>query len=83
MTLLSAIIGVYDAFQRPWGPVTLLSAIIGVFDNVICVHNVVDCETSVGQFLAGVFSQDGDKFSRLHHSGQNWPCLFVERQGLS
>ena len=60
VTLLSAIIGVYSAFQRPMGPVTLLSAIIGVFDNVIGVHNVVDCETSVGQFLAGVFSQKGD-----------------------
>ena len=60
VTLLSAIIGVYGAFRRPWGPVTLLSAIIGVFGNVIGVHNVVDCETSVGQFLAGVFSQEGD-----------------------
>ena len=68
MTMLSAIIGVYGAFQRPWGPVTLLSAIIGVFDNVIGVYNIVDCETSVGQFLAGVFSQEGDQFSRLHHS---------------
>ena len=60
MTLLSAIIGAYGAFQRPWGPVTLLSAIIDVLDNVIGVHNVVDGETSVGQFLAGVFSQEGD-----------------------
>ena len=60
VTLLSAIIGVYGAFRQPWGPVTLLSAIIGVFGNVIGVHNIVDCETSVGQFLAGVFSQEGD-----------------------
>ena len=60
VSLLSAIIGVYGAFRRPWGPVTLLSAIIGVFGNVIGVHNVVDRETSVGQFLAGVFSQEGD-----------------------
>ena len=60
VTLLSAIIGVYGAFRRPWGPVTLLSAIIGVFGYVIGIHNVVDCETRVGQFLAGVFSQEGD-----------------------
>ena len=60
VTLLSAIIRVYGAFRRPWGPVTLLSALIGVFGNVIGIHNVVDCETSVGQFLAGVFSQEGD-----------------------
>ena len=60
VTLLSAIIGVYGAFRRPMGPVALLSAIIGVFGNVIGVHNVVDCETGVGQFLAGVFSQEGD-----------------------
>ena len=60
VTLLSAIIGVYSAFRRPWGPVILLSAIIGVFGNVIGIHNVVDCETSAGQFLAGVFSQEGD-----------------------
>ena len=60
VTLLSAIKGVYGAFRRPWGPVTLLSAIIGVFGNVISIHNVMDCETSVGQFLAGVFSQEGD-----------------------
>ena len=60
VTLLSAIIGMYGAFRRPWGPVTLLSAIIGVFGNVIGIHNVVDSETSVGQFLAGVFSQEGD-----------------------
>ena len=52
--------GVSGAVQRPWGPVTLLSAIIGEFGNAIGVHNVVDCETSVGQFLAGVFSQEGD-----------------------
>ena len=60
VTLLSAIIGVYGAFRRPWGPLTLLSAIIGVFGNVIGLHNVVDYETSVGQFPAGVFSQEGD-----------------------
>ena len=60
VTLLSAIIGLYGAFRRPWGPVTLLSAFIGVLGNVIGIHNVVDCETSVGQFLAGVFAQEGD-----------------------
>ena len=59
VTLLSAIIGVYGAFRWPWGPVTVLSAIIGVFGNVISVHNVVDCEI-LGQFLAGVFAQEGD-----------------------
>ena len=83
VTLLSAIYRRVRRILAALRTVPLLSAIIGVFGNVIGVHNVVDCETSVGQFLAGVFSQEGDQFSCLHHSGQNWPCLFVERLELS